>query len=127
MQNYRRLIVWRKAHTVALAVHQLTERWPTKSNLSLIGQLRRAGLSVPANIAEGCAKSSDRDFARFVQIAIGSTVELEYHLEFAADVGPAAEVRLGCASGLHCRGPSHAGRARETVENQSSIRLNAVG
>lgn len=83
MQNYRGLLVWRKAHEVALGVHRLTQAWPRRDNAGLIGQARRAALSIPANIAEGCGRSGDRDFAKFIQIAIGSTVELEYHLEFA--------------------------------------------
>ncbi|MFI5246829.1 MAG: four helix bundle protein, partial [Gemmatimonadales bacterium] len=56
MQNYRRLSVWRKAHAVALNVHRLTERIPRGRNAGLIGQLQRAALSIPANIAEGASR-----------------------------------------------------------------------
>ena len=85
MQDYRRLLVWQKAHALALEIQSLTEQWPRARNAALVSQMRRAGLSVPANIAEGCVRASDREFARFLQIALGSAVELEYHLEFAAD------------------------------------------
>jgi four helix bundle protein len=84
MQNYRRLSVWRKAHAVALNVHRLTERIPRRHNAGLISQLRRAALSIPANIAEGSSRPTDKDFAKFLQIALASTTEVEYHLEFAA-------------------------------------------
>jgi four helix bundle protein len=87
MQNYRQLSVWRKAHAVALNIHRVTDAIPRRNNTGLIGQIRRAALSIPANIAEGCSRSSDLDFAKFVQIAIGSASELEYHLHFAADAG----------------------------------------
>ena len=56
-------------------------------NFGLASQVRRAALSIPANIAEGAGRSSDRDFAKFLQIAIASATELEYHLEFAVDAG----------------------------------------
>jgi four helix bundle protein len=85
MQNYRHLIAWQKAHLSAVNVHRSTESIPRSGNAGLIGQIRRAALSIPANLAEGCARSSDADFAKFIQIAVGSSSELEYHLQFACD------------------------------------------
>jgi four helix bundle protein len=85
MQNFRQLSVWRLAHALALNIHRLGARIPRQHNAGLISQMRRAALSIPANIAEGCARDSDRDFARFLQIAIASSSELEYHLQFAVD------------------------------------------
>jgi four helix bundle protein len=85
MQNYRQLSVWRKAHAVALNIHRVTDAIPRRNNSGLINQIRRAALSIPANIAEGCSRASDLDFAKFVQVAIGSASELEYYLHFAAD------------------------------------------
>ena len=87
MQNYRQLSVWRKAHAVALNIHRVTGAIPRRNNSGLISQIRRAALSIPANIAEGCSRASDADFAKFVQVAIGSASELEYHLHFAVDAG----------------------------------------
>jgi four helix bundle protein len=58
---------------------------PQKGNTGLITQIRRAAPSVAANLAEGCGRASDDDFAKFVQIAVGSSNELEYHLQFACD------------------------------------------
>jgi four helix bundle protein len=86
MQNYRQLVVWQKAHLSAVNVHRSTASIPRGGNAGLISQIRRAALSIPANLAEGCGRSSDADFAKFVQIAVGSSSELEYHLQFACDV-----------------------------------------
>jgi four helix bundle protein len=85
MQNYRQLSVWRFAHALALNVHRLTAIIPRQHNGGLISQLRRAALSVPANIAEGSSRESNRDFAKFLVIAIASSSELEYHLQFSGD------------------------------------------
>jgi four helix bundle protein len=87
MQNYRQLSVWRKSHAVALNIHRVTGSIPRRNNTGLISQIRRAAQSIPSNIAEGCSRGSDADFAKFVQIAIGSASELEYHLHFAVDAG----------------------------------------
>jgi four helix bundle protein len=86
MQDYRRLSVWQKAHTLAVSVHRLTEKIPATGNAGLVSQLRRAALSIPANIAEGSSRPTDRDFAKFLYIAYASTTEVQYHLEFAAAV-----------------------------------------
>jgi four helix bundle protein len=85
MQDYRKLTVWQKAHVVALGIHRVTEAIPRRGNSELINQIRRAALSIPANIAEGCARATDLEFAKFLQTAVGSSSELEYHLHFAAD------------------------------------------
>jgi four helix bundle protein len=85
MQPYRHLAVWRLAHALALNIQRLTASIPRAHNSGLISQLRRAALSIPANIAEGCGRESNRDFARFLQISIGSCSELEYHLQFCGD------------------------------------------
>jgi four helix bundle protein len=96
MQNYRRLSVWRKAHAIALNIRILTGQMPREGNLGLIDQLRRAALSIPANIAEGSSRPTDKDFVKFLNIALASTTEAEYHLEFAADAGiiPSREFEL---------------------------------
>jgi four helix bundle protein len=92
MQNFRKLKVWEKAHSLAVAVHALTEEMPRKSNTELIDQLRRAALSVPANIVEGAGSATNKEFARFLKIAFSSANELEYHLQFAADTGVVPQV-----------------------------------
>jgi four helix bundle protein len=66
MQNYHQLSVWRKAHAIALNVPRLSERMPREGNSGLVGQVRRAALSIPSNIAEGAIRGSDKDFVKFL-------------------------------------------------------------
>jgi len=87
MQDFRLLQVWQKAHQLTLAVYQHTHSFPSAERYGLTSQLRQAGSSIPANLAERCGRGSDADFARFVQIAIGSASELDYHLLLARDLG----------------------------------------
>jgi four helix bundle protein len=87
MQNFRDLKVWAKAHSVALSVYATSRSFPVTERYGLTAQMRRAAASVPANIAEGCGRSSAADFARFLYIAMGSASELEYFLILALDLG----------------------------------------
>jgi four helix bundle protein len=105
MQNFRQLSVWRLAHALALNVHRLSTKIPRQHNSGLISQLRRAALSVPANIAEGTSRESNRDFAKFLQIAIASASELEYHLQFSGDANliPRAEFEARIAEVVQVR------------------------
>jgi four helix bundle protein len=95
MQDFRNLIAWQKAHILALSVQRMTQTWPSRGNAGLVGQLRRSALSIPSNIAEGAGRGTDKEFASFIQIAIGSCSEAEYQLEFASQsgVGDMAECR----------------------------------
>jgi four helix bundle protein len=86
MQNYRDLKVWQRSHQVTLAVYRISQRFPQSELYGLTSQMRRAASSVPANIAEGCGRSTDADFLRFLQIALGSAHELDYHLLLAHDL-----------------------------------------
>jgi four helix bundle protein len=86
MQNFRDLKVWHKAHTLTLAVYAATESFPAAERFGLTGQMRRAASSIPANIAEGCGRSSNADLARFLHIALGSAGELDYFLLLAHDL-----------------------------------------
>jgi S23 ribosomal protein. len=86
MQGFRRLNVWQKAHELTLEVYRATARFPKEELYALTSQLKRAAASVAANIAEGCGRGSDPEFARFLMISMGSASELEYHLLLARDL-----------------------------------------
>ena len=91
MKGFRDLKVWKKSHELTLEIYRLSKEFPAHEIYGLTSQIRRAGSSIPANIAEGCGRNSDADFARFLQIAMGSASELEYHLLLAKDLGMLSE------------------------------------
>jgi four helix bundle protein len=86
MQDFHKLKVWRKSHGVVLSVYQTTAGFPKHELFGLTSQMRRSAYSIPTNIAEGCGRGSDADFARFLQMAMGSACELEYQLLLASDL-----------------------------------------
>ena len=86
VQDFHELKVWQKAHQLTLAMYKVTTTFPREELYGLSSQLRRCSASIPANVAEGCGRNSDPDFARFCSIAMGSASELEYHLLLAKDL-----------------------------------------
>ena len=86
MRDFRDLKVWAKAHALVLALYQATESFPGQERYGLTSQVRRAAVSIPANITEGCVRSSDADFSRFLHMAMGSASELEYLILLAHDL-----------------------------------------
>ena len=87
MANYRKLRVWEKAHRLVLDIYAATERFPPVERFGLVPQLRRTAVSIPSNIAEGCGRRSDGELVRFIAIAHGSALELEYQLLLSRDLG----------------------------------------
>jgi four helix bundle protein len=85
--SFRDLVVWQKAHEFVLAVYRLTESFPDREKFGLAHQMRRAAVSIPANIAEGFGKRSPAEKARFLNIAEGSLEECRYYLILAQDLG----------------------------------------
>jgi four helix bundle protein len=86
VKNFRDLKVWSKSHQLTLDVYRATRVFPKDELYGLTSQIRRSCSSIPANIAEGCGRGSDADFGRFLQIAMGSACELEYHLLLACEL-----------------------------------------
>lgn len=86
MSNFRELKVWGKAHYLTLRIYECSKLFPKEELYGLTSQIRRAASSIPANIAEGCGRNGDTEFARFLQIALGSATEVEYHLILAKDL-----------------------------------------
>ena len=87
MRDFRELKVWEKAHCLTLNIYQQTRAFPGEERFGVTAQVRRAVASIPTNIAEGCGRKSDREFARFMVIAAGSASETEYLLFLAKDLG----------------------------------------
>jgi four helix bundle protein len=87
MKDFRQLEVWRIAQELAVGVYRQTNHFPKEERYGLTGQLRRAAVSIPTNLAEGCGRAGDADFARFVQIAFGSACEMESLLLLSRDLG----------------------------------------
>ena len=83
MRDFHNLGIWKRGHQLTLDVYQATKSFPSEEMFGLTSQLRRAVSSIPTNIAEGCGRGSNKEFARFLQIAIGSTSEVEYELLLA--------------------------------------------
>jgi four helix bundle protein len=87
MRDFRSLQVWEKSHRLALEVYRTTQGFPPEERYGLTSQLRRAGVSVPSNIAEGCGRDTKAELVRFLQIAAGSASEMEYQFLLARDLG----------------------------------------
>ena len=86
MQDFRNLDVWKKSHELTLTVYKASKAFPDDERFGLTSQLRRGVASIPANLAEGCGRGTDADFGRFVQNAMGSSSEVEYHFLLAKDL-----------------------------------------
>lgn len=86
MRDFKQFDVWRKSHSLTLDVYRATAGFPRHEMFGLTSQIRRSCQSIPANIAEGCGRSSESDFHRFLVISAGSASETEYHLLLAADL-----------------------------------------
>jgi len=87
MRDYRKFKVWERSHKLTLEVYGATKCFPASELYGLTSQLRRGAASVPANIAEGSGRNGDVELARFLDIAMGSASELDYHLLLARDLG----------------------------------------
>lgn len=86
MRNFKELEVWRDGRVLVKEVYLLTKSLPDDEKFGLTSQIKRCSISITANIAEGCAKDSQKDFCRFLQISLGSSFELESHLILCQDL-----------------------------------------
>ena len=86
-RDFRKIAAWRRAHELTLVMYRTTGGFPDHERYGLVSQMRRACASIPTNIAEGCGRNTINELARFIDIATGSTSELEYQLLLAKDLG----------------------------------------
>lgn len=98
MKDFKKLKVWEKAHALTLRIYQATKSFPREELYGLTSQMRRAASSISTNIAEGCGRGRDTEFARFLEIASGSSCELEYQLMLAHDLKLLSRLELDTLS-----------------------------
>jgi len=94
MRDYKKYDTWKIAHELVKEIYIVSENFPKSELFGLTSQIRRASVSIPTNIAEGCGRSTDKEFARFLEISLGSTNETEYLLLLSCDLGFASEENL---------------------------------
>ena len=87
MQDYRKVKIWKKAHELTLKVYSITQNFPKEELYGLRSQLRTSSSSIGMNVAEGCGRNGDKEFARFLHFSMGSANELEYQLLLSRDLG----------------------------------------
>ncbi|MBS2097163.1 four helix bundle protein [Carboxylicivirga linearis] len=81
MKNYKQLKIWQKGIEIVKATYDLTAQLPDIEKFNLVSQMNRCSVSIPSNIAEGSSRRSDKDYHRYVEIALGSCFELDTQLE----------------------------------------------
>ena len=94
MHNYKEMKIWQNARVLVRAVYKATKQLPKEELYGLTSQIRRAVVSIPANIAEGAGRGTDRDFCHFLDIARGSLFELETLLILSNDLEYISEIEL---------------------------------
>ena len=87
MKNYRELKIWQRSHIFTVLLYQVTKKFPRDEVFALTSQMRRASVSIPANIAEGCGREGDAELKRFLTIALGSACEVDYYVLLAWELG----------------------------------------
>lgn len=87
MHQFKELGIWKKSRLFCSEIYSITSSFPNDEKFGLTNQLRRASVSIPSNIAEGSSRNSNKDFSRFLEIAIGSAYEIETQLLIASDLG----------------------------------------
>lgn len=94
MHRFKDLEIWKLSRKFCSEIYNITSSFPENEKFGLTNQLRRASVSVPSNIAEGCSRSSNKDFLRFLEIAIGSIYEIETQLLISFDLGYINQFKL---------------------------------
>ncbi len=87
MRNFRDLDVWKDSVQLVKRIYFVTTTFPNHEKYGLVSQITRSSVSIPSNLAEGCSRTSQKDFSRFLQISLGSSFELETQLEIAKAIG----------------------------------------
>ncbi|MCF7845616.1 MAG: four helix bundle protein [Candidatus Peribacteraceae bacterium] len=86
MSNFEKLLVWQKSMDLVMEIYRATEKFPVSEKFGLTSQMRRAAVSIPSNIAEGCDRITKKDFSNFLVIAKSSAGELETQILIATNL-----------------------------------------
>jgi len=92
--KFKELQIWKRSRSFCSEIYNVTSKFPDSEKFGLTNQLRRASVSIPSNIAEGSSRNSNKDFLRFLQIAIGSAYEIETQLLIASDLNFLTTIEL---------------------------------
>jgi four helix bundle protein len=87
MRNFKELKIWQKGFQIAINCFKITSSFPLQEKYGLSSQITRAGVSIPSNVAEGSSRNSDKDYNRFIEIALGSCFEAETQLLISKELG----------------------------------------
>ncbi len=96
MRNFREMIIWKEGINLATEIYRITKLFPKEEEYGLKSQIRRAAVSIPSNISEGCSRSSEKEFKRFLEISLGSSFEVETDVILAERLQmiPARELKI---------------------------------
>jgi four helix bundle protein len=94
MHRFKDLEIWKQSRVFCKEIYVMTAQFPEIEKFGLTNQLRRASVSIPSNIAEGASRKSNKDFSRFLEIALGSCYEIETQLLISNDLGFLNDVEL---------------------------------
>jgi four helix bundle protein len=83
MRNFKELKIWQNGIDIAIKTYRVTATFPQEDKYAIVQQMNKAGVSIPSNIAEGSSRKSEKDYSRFIEIALGSTFELETQIVIA--------------------------------------------
>lgn len=87
MRNFRELEIWKESMSLTREIYTHTGQFPKAEQFGLISQIRRSSISIPSNIAEGCSRFSQKEFTRFLEVALGSLFELETQITLSKEIG----------------------------------------
>ena len=87
MKNFKKLMIWQKGFKIAINTYKITKKFPDEEKYGLTSQVNRSSISISSNIAEGSSRRSQKDYFRFIEIALGSCFELESQFLIASELG----------------------------------------
>jgi four helix bundle protein len=94
MSTFRNLLIWQKSMTLVTEIYQLTKSFPKEEIYGLTSQIRRSSISIPSNIAEGYGRNGNKDYLKFLNIAIASLYEIQTQIEISYNLKYINEIQF---------------------------------